>query len=746
MAYPVLAPNRTWFSQGGTATQGSTFTKITIVDSYTPTGDETESWNADVNNTGAIKWYKKGTELIIAGNGSGKIAMNPDSKKVFYLGKDDTFSNVTQIDGLNIFDTTSVSDAQQMFYNMSSLTALDLDSFFTSPSLTNIYGIFAMCSSLVDLSVAQWNLTQVLQIQQAFYGCTSLKNLDLSTWRPTSATKVYAMFRQCTALENLNLTGWTLPKATNASSMFSGCSSLTTVDTTNFGMAEMTNCWSMFKGCNKLVDLPVQNWDTSNVTNMSFMFDNCHKLIDPPVQNWDTSNVTDMSFMFNHCYALTSNLQIQNWNTSKVTTMNAMFQTDHALGMKTLHIENWDMSNVTDVGWMFWGQRELTSLDVSKWNTSKIQSFHHLFAHCTNLVPIGIENWDTSSATTFNATFHNTAATSYDISKWNTSNCESFSQMFEYCHNLQSIVGLDKIDTSNSKSFCEMFADSGLVELDLSNFNTLNADSTYIDPNNNEQGGMTQIFRGMTALKKIKLGENFSFNGKGNCTSGGFPSYTTDGKTGEWYSEDLKTYQPAGIPNRTKMTYYAIPSEVPTLMLTRYGSIYDIADAIRKKKKVNTKYLLSQMPEAISTIGEEKTWEIGEFSLTEDSDSITVTHNLGEVPGFILVWTDAFKDLPIPTDFHETAGFIWFNNLFGLPQRMTASSTYTESNATNVAFAVTRNDTTKRLALSGATSASLFPHDITAQSFTAPAPSASSKWRANVTYKYLVAKSWWENN
>ena len=724
MAYPVLAPNRTWFSQGGTTTQGSTFTKITIVDSYTPTGEETETWNADVNNTGAIKWYKKGTELIIAGNGSGKISMNPDSTKVFYLGKTDTFSNVAQIDGLNIFDTTSVLDAKQMFFKMSSLTALDLDSFFTSPSLTSISGIFAMCSSLVDLSVAQWNLTQVLQMQQAFYGCTSLKNLDLSTWRPTAATQVYAMFRECTALENLNLTDWTLPKATNASSMFSGCSSLTTVDTTNFGMAEMTNCWSMFK--------------------------DCHKLVDPPVQNWDTSKVTDMAQMFYRCYAITSNLQIQDWDTSKVTTMRSMFSADnygehYATGMTTLHIENWNTSSVTDVGWMFYGQKGLTSLDLSKWDTSKIQVFHHFFAHCTNLVPIGIENWDTSSATTFNAIFHNTAATSYDISKWNTSNSESFSQMFEYCHNLQSIVGLDKIDTSNSKSFCEMFADSGLVELDLSNFNTLNADSTYIDPYNNEQGGMTQIFRGMTALKKIKLGENFSFNGKGNTASGGFPSYTTDGKTGEWYSEDLKTYKPDGIPNRTKMTYYAIPSEVPTLMLTKYGSIYSIADAIRKKKKVNTKYLLSQMPEAISTISEEKTWEIGEFSLTEDSDSITVTHNLGEVPGFILVWTDAFKDLPVPTDFHNTAGFILFNNLFGLPQRITSSLTYTESNVTTAAFVITRNDTTKRLTLNGLTSAAYFPHDITAQSFTAPAPNNSSRWRANIIYKYLVAKPWWGN-
>ena len=125
----------------------------------------------------------------------------------------------------------------------------------------------------------------------------------------------------------------------------------------------------------------------------------------------------------------------------------------------------------------------------------------------------------------------------------------------------------------------------------------------------------------------------------------------------------------------------------------------------------------------------------GKIAMNPDSKSL-----------FYLGQTDAFKDLPIPTDFHDTAGFIWFNNLFGLPQRMTSSSTHTESNATTTAFAVARNDTTKRLTLTGGTSNVYFPHDITAQSFTAPAPSASSKWRANVTYKYLVTKPWWGNN
>ena len=122
MTYPILAPNSTWYKSSALR---STITQINIVNSYTPTGSETESWNADVDNSGSIKCYRNGTVLTIAGNGSGKIAMNADSSYLFYnisSNKEDAFIKCTNISGLNIFDASAVTDLSRAFAYCIALT------------------------------------------------------------------------------------------------------------------------------------------------------------------------------------------------------------------------------------------------------------------------------------------------------------------------------------------------------------------------------------------------------------------------------------------------------------------------------------------------------------------------------------------------------------------------------------------------------------------------------------------------
>ena len=105
----TLAANSSWYKG---STNKSTITAIEIKDSYTPTGTVTEQWNADVNNSGSIKAYVEGTKLIIAGNGAGKIFANADSRNVFI-----NFSAVTSISGLNLLDTSNVTNMSNIFYS-----------------------------------------------------------------------------------------------------------------------------------------------------------------------------------------------------------------------------------------------------------------------------------------------------------------------------------------------------------------------------------------------------------------------------------------------------------------------------------------------------------------------------------------------------------------------------------------------------------------------------------------------------
>jgi surface protein len=289
-----------------------------------------------------------------------------------------------------------------------------------------------------------------------------------------------------------------------------------------------------FLSCSALPTLSVLNWDVGNVTDMGYMFYNCAALQILDVSNWDTSKVTNMGSMFQKCTSLKT-LDVSKWNTSSVTNMRSMFSMNNYGNnpppLSVLDVSNWDVSNVTDMGWMFYGVGNLKMIDVSKWDVSKVVIFHHMCAHSRNLVVNGYENWKLDSCKHLNAIFHSTARSDWDMSNWDVSGVETFSQMFENSKAV-TIRGLNKWDTSSGKSFCEMFSGCQyLEELDLSNFDTSNADDAYVDPLNGDTNcGMYNMFgqkfynedgslntsNYMCRLQKITLGSKFNFKGNGN--------------------------------------------------------------------------------------------------------------------------------------------------------------------------------------------------------------------------------------
>lgn len=79
-------------------------------------------------------------------------------------------------------------------------------------------------------------------------------------------------------------------------------------------------------------------------------------------------------------------------------------------------------------------------------------------------------------------------------------------------------------------------------------------------------------------------------------------------------------------------------------------------------------------------------YDMGEF--VPEADTIAgpntyISHNLGEKPGFILVWTDDYVGVTNPDEIYPTAlGFVWFNQIMGLENWFT-SSTYGEGTTVN---------------------------------------------------------------
>lgn len=577
MNYPILAQTVTWYKG---ATARSNITQIDIVDSYTATGNEIESWNADANNSGSIKCYITGTVLTIAGNGSGKIAANTNSQQIFFKSSD-PFSSVTAINGLNLIDTSSVTNLLGAFGHMSSLTSIDLSGWDVS-NVTTMVSLFIDCSSLTEIiGISNWNVGNLTTMKQMFSGCISLISLDLSNWNTGNVTDMkFAfgstseigtmalttigdtsnwntskvtdfsyMFQLCSNLTEIRADYWSFNSATDTKSMFNGCTSLTTViisddcntgnvssmnsmfnnckslislDLSNWNTGNVTDMSQMFSDCESLTTLDVSNWNTGNVTTMASMFNNCKSLRTINVSNWNTGNVTNMSWMFNKTLSLTV-LDVSNWDTSKVTTFGAMFQQGD-LGKECntvaeLDVSNWDVSSATDMSFMFYGMQGPRTIDVSKWNVSNVVNFDHMFAH-SGLSIGDVSNWTNSIATNMHCMFHTVNEAILNISNLRTSNVIAFSGMFKWCYNLQKIIGLENFDTSKGVAFHGMFYEcQSIQELDLSSFDTTNAkDGIVISGNGNGSETLHNMFGNNYKLKKITLSDKFSFNGDGTTT------------------------------------------------------------------------------------------------------------------------------------------------------------------------------------------------------------------------------------
>jgi len=370
----TLAKNASWY-KGSTAK--SSITTINIVDSYTSTGNETETWYADVKNSGLIKCYIEGTTLTIAGNGAGKIYANESC--VWTFGRDD-FSSVTSINGLTLLDTSNVIDMSFMFDGCSSLTKLDVSNFDTS-NVTDMGYMFSGCSSLTSISIdaSGFNTENVTNVTDMFSGCSSLTSIDVSNFKTSNATDMRYMFSGCSSLINIDVSGFNTENVTDMMGMFSGCSSLTSINVSNFKTSNVIYMINMFSDCSSLTSIDVSEFNTENVTSMMGMFSGCSSLTSiNGLTLLDTSNVTSMQSMFFGCSSLTS-----------------------------IDVHEFKTSNVTSMQNMFFGCSSLTSIDVHEFKTSNVTNTSHMFANCEMVSYLDLSNFDMSKVEDMSNMFYN---------------------------------------------------------------------------------------------------------------------------------------------------------------------------------------------------------------------------------------------------------------------------------------------------------------------------------------------------
>ena len=202
MPGPTLAPSNTWYKG---SIGRNTVTSIAIVEDYVPTGNETESWNADENDSGDITAYLIGTDLIISINGNHFMYANPNSYLAFGGNNSSTrYSKVTSFTGIEKLLTNKCVNMDRMFDGLFLLENLNVEHFITK-RCTSMEALFNNCELVKELNVGNWDVSKVTNMYAMFADCTQITSLDVSKWDVSSVINANSLCYDCFKLVDIDL-------------------------------------------------------------------------------------------------------------------------------------------------------------------------------------------------------------------------------------------------------------------------------------------------------------------------------------------------------------------------------------------------------------------------------------------------------------------------------------------------------------------------------------------------------------
>ena len=211
-------------------------------------------------------------------------------------------TELTNIQGLELMDTSNVTDMTSMFSN-TRVTYLDLSTWDTS-NVTNMNAVFSHASNLITLDISSFDTSNVTNMAAMFSQTHQLVGLDVSHFDTSNVTNMGFMFNQARSLTALDLSNFDTSNVTNMNAMFQGTIGLTALDLSNFNTSSVTNMNGMFSGNGNLTTLDVSNFDTSNVVMMTTVFVGTTQLVELDLSTWSMENAITTSNMFGNMHAL----------------------------------------------------------------------------------------------------------------------------------------------------------------------------------------------------------------------------------------------------------------------------------------------------------------------------------------------------------------------------------------------------------------------------------------------------------
>ena len=420
-----------------------------------------------------------------------------------------------------------------------------------------------------------------------FNGMRNLQSITGMEYLNTSeVTNMKWMFYDCYTLTSLDLSHFNTSKVIDMTQLFSYCSGLTCLDLTSFNTSQVTNMASMFSGCSNLRTIYVYNgWSTASVTESTYMFLECDSLVGGQGTTYSSSNPTDKTYAridggaSNPGY-LTAPTEPYAVYTSSNTTLT--FYYDNLRSFRTGITFNMN-TGYGNPGWVNTGSNASVTKVVfdPSFADARPTTTCYWFYKMRNLQSIeGLEYLNTSEVTIMTFMFENSNLTSLDVRHFDTSKVTEMGGMFYECNNLTSL-DLRPFNTSNVTNMAAMFREcTSLTSLNLSSFNT------------SQVAKMGRMFKDANNLRTVYVGNGWSTKAAWdspdmfeNCTSlvgGQGTTFNESNPTDKTYAHiDGGTSNPGYFTEELPQAYAVYESNTLTFYydyLRDYhsGTIYDL--------------------------------------------------------------------------------------------------------------------------------------------------------------------------
>ena len=429
-------------------------------------------------NCGTIQTLTLEEGVILGANCTNLFQNNNNLVSIDMTGADSTsttnmqgmFANMKLLEKITLgtLDSSMVTNVSYMFYKDPVLTEINGLSLLNTSKATTMAYMFQDSPKLTYLDLTTFDTSNVSTMAQMFYNCSGLQYLNVSSFNTSRVTSFAGMFYGCSSLNELDVSGFDTAKATTLRTMFYNCQSLQEIDISGFNTSNCTDMGYMFYSCSSVKSLDLSNLDMGKVKTVQQMFNKCSSLTQIDLSSFNTALTTNFNGMLANCTSLTE-IDTSVMDTGSATDLSSLFSGDTALIKVKLPV---DTSKVTTMEAMFNGCSSLSDLDLSPMDTSKVKNFNSMFQSMKALKHLDVSSMDTSSGVDFGYMFHVTGLVELDLSNFNTSNATSLFRMFMESYDLKK-VNVSSFDTQKVTNMNGVFWDcESLEELDLKNWYT----------------------------------------------------------------------------------------------------------------------------------------------------------------------------------------------------------------------------------------------------------------------------------